>query len=51
MVDWEPVKTQWENEFFPGLNWDYETFVSEYNLELVASNWHVTQHFDPREKQ
>ena len=49
MVDWEPVKEEWEADTNSWMNWDYDAFISEYNLQLVASNWHVTQHFDPRE--
>eukprot|EP00746_Dinoflagellata_sp_MGD_P135240 gnl/MRDRNA2_/MRDRNA2_69204_c0_seq1.p1 gnl/MRDRNA2_/MRDRNA2_69204_c0~~gnl/MRDRNA2_/MRDRNA2_69204_c0_seq1.p1 ORF type:complete len:329 (+),score=52.32 gnl/MRDRNA2_/MRDRNA2_69204_c0_seq1:216-1202(+) len=30
-------------------NWDYEAFISEYNLgSPIASNFHMTQHMDPR---
>ena len=47
-VDWEPVRLQWELENSI-INWNYEEFISEYNLALVTSNWHITQHFDPRE--
>ena len=47
-VDWEPLRLQWELENSI-INWNYEEFISEYNLALVTSNWHITQHFDPRE--
>ena len=46
-VDWEPLRLQWELENSI-VNWNYEEFISEYNLALVTSNWHITQHFDPR---
>lgn len=30
-------------------NWDYEAFIAGHELgEIVASNWHVTQHMDAR---
>ena len=30
-------------------NWDYKAFISAHGLGApVASNWHVTQHMDPR---
>ena len=29
-------------------NWDYDAFISQFRLQLVASNWHVTQHMEPR---
>eukprot|EP00929_Paragymnodinium_shiwhaense_P027853 TRINITY_DN16257_c0_g1_i7.p1 TRINITY_DN16257_c0_g1~~TRINITY_DN16257_c0_g1_i7.p1 ORF type:complete len:211 (-),score=33.96 TRINITY_DN16257_c0_g1_i7:117-749(-) len=30
-------------------NWDYEAFMEKHSLgSPVASNWHVTQHMDPR---
>jgi hypothetical protein len=30
-------------------NWDYPAFVAKNDLgEPVATNWHVTQHTDPR---
>jgi len=30
--------------------WDYQAFIAEYNLgSPVASNFHMTQHMDPRE--
>ena len=29
-------------------NWDYDAFISQHQLSLVASNWHVTQHMEPR---
>jgi len=31
------------------INWDYQAFISKYELgDVVASNWHVTQHMEPR---
>ena len=47
MVDWEPLRTQWEQESSI-TNWNYQAFIFEYNLQLFASNWHITQHFEPR---
>lgn len=30
-------------------NWDYQSFIAEYDLgSPVASNFHITQHMDPR---
>ena len=48
-VDWEPVRLQWELENSI-VNWNYEEFIAEYNLALVTSNWHITQHFEAREE-
>ena len=48
-MDWEPVRLQWELENSI-VNWNFEEFIAEYNLALVTSNWHITQHFDPREE-
>jgi len=50
MVNWEPLRAQWEEESSIA-NWNYQAFIFEYNLQLVASNWHITQHFDPREEK
>ena len=50
MVDWEPLKTQWEQDNSL-TNWNYQAFIFEYNLQLFASNWHLTQHFEPRESK
>ena len=47
MVDWEPLKTQWEQDNSL-TNWNYQAFIFEYNLQLFSSNWHLTQHFEPR---
>ena len=49
MVNWEPLRAKWEDENSI-VNWNYQAFIFEYNLELVASNWHITQHFEPREE-
>ena len=49
MVNWEPLRAKWEEENSL-VNWNYQAFIFEYNLELVASNWHITQHFEPREE-
>ena len=29
-------------------NWDYDAFITQYRLSLVASNFHITQHMEPR---
>ena len=50
MVNWEPLRAKWEEENSI-VNWNYQAFIFEYNLELVASNWHITQHFEPREEK
>ena len=50
MVDWEPLKTQWEQDNSL-TNWNYQAFIFEYNLQLFSSNWHLTQHFEPRESK
>ena len=47
MVDWEPLRLQWEQDNSI-TNWNYQAFIFEYNLQLFASNWHLTQHFEPR---
>ena len=49
MVNWEPLRTQWEEESSI-IEWNYQAFIFEYNLQLVASNWHITQHFEAREE-
>ena len=31
----------------PIIQWDYAGFIAKYKLgEKVASNWHITQHFN-----
>ena len=47
IVDWEPLRLQWEQDNSI-TNWNYQAFIFEYNLQLFASNWHLTQHFEPR---
>ena len=49
MVNWEPLRAQWEEENSI-VEWNYQAFIFEYNLQLVASNWHITQHFEARDE-
>jgi len=50
----QPTKLEYTKISSPVItNWDYKQFLGHYGIggKLVASNWHVTEHAEPRAAQ